>query len=860
MRIRKHPLLSSFFSTFLLGFAVISQPAAAQTTAPNEWTWMGGSSTVPASCSAPSACGGTGWYGILQTPAAANVPGRRGSAVSWTDSKGNLWLFGGWGFDSAGNPGYLNDLWEFSPSTAEWTWMGGSSTIAACSNGDGCGPSGVYGTLGTPAAANTPGGRENAAGWTDDAGNLWLFGGLGFAADGTYGFLNDLWKFNPATNQWTWLGGSDSVSCVACGPAGQYGTLGIPAAGNVPGGRAAPTAWTDHNGNFWIFGGIGEDARPVQCILNDFWEFTPSTSEWAWMGGDNLCFYFMTGYPGVYGTVGVPAPGNIPWSLEYPSGWTDSNGNLWLFAGIGEDTTATGYYLNDMWEYLPSIKQWEWTSANSIGGGGPGIGIYGTMGVASPGNIPGERDLSASWTDSNGNFWLLGGEGVVDASYAVGSLNDLWEFKPSLNEWAWMGGSNAFICLEASSGICVSRGQPGVYGALGTPAPGNVPGGRSDAATWTDKNGNLWLFGGDGDDAQGVDRSLNDLWQYSLTGSPTVPPPSPAAPPEISLAAGTYNSPQTLTISDQTPGATIYYTTNGTSPNSSSPVYQGQIAVPSSEIVESIAVASDYALSAVAAAAYTISLPQAATPTFSVPAGTYTTAQSVTISDATAGAAVYYTTDGKTTPTTSSSQYTGAIAVSATETIQAIAAATNYTDSAVASATYTINLPPDFSVGASPASMTVKAGQSGTTTVTVTPVNGFNAAVSFSCSGLPTGVYCGFSPPTVTPSGGAASTTLTVSTSPSTASIRRGPRGLFPEAVLAAALCWFGWKRRRLPMLGLLIASVIALGLVNGCGGGGSSGGGSGGGGSSQPQTYSITVAGTSGSLSRSTTFSLTVD
>jgi hypothetical protein len=85
----------------------------------------------------------------------------------------------------------------------------------------------------------------------------------------------------------------------------------------------------------------------------------------------------------------------------------------------------------------------------------------------------------------------------------------------------------------------------------------------------------------------------------------------------------------------------------------------------------------------------TVNLPQAAAPTFSPAGGTYTAAQSVVISTTTSGASIYYTTDGSA-PTTSSTKYTSSIAVSATETIKAIAAETGYTASTVASATYTI--------------------------------------------------------------------------------------------------------------------------------------------------------------------------
>ena len=166
--------------------------------------------------------------------------------------------------------------------------------------------------------------------------------------------------------------------------------------------------------------------------------------------------------------------------------------------------------------------------------------------------------------------------------------------------------------------------------------------------------------------------------------------PPGAATPSFSPAAGTYSSAQTVTISDATSGATIYYTTNGTSPTTSSAVYSGPITVSSSETVEAIATASGFSTSAVASAAYTISMPTAATPTFSPAAGTYTSAQTVTISDTTSGAKIYFTTNG-TTPTTSSTLYSGPITVSASESIEAIAAATGYTTSAVATAAYTIS-------------------------------------------------------------------------------------------------------------------------------------------------------------------------
>jgi hypothetical protein len=158
--------------------------------------------------------------------------------------------------------------------------------------------------------------------------------------------------------------------------------------------------------------------------------------------------------------------------------------------------------------------------------------------------------------------------------------------------------------------------------------------------------------------------------------------------PTFSPAAGTYTTSQSVTISDATSGTTIYYTTNGTTPTTSSTKYTGAITVSATETIKALAVETGYSNSAVATAAYTIT-PALPAPTFSPAAGTYTTSQSVTINDATAGTTIYYTTNG-TTPTTSSTKYTGAITVSATETIKALAVETGYSNSAVATAAYTI--------------------------------------------------------------------------------------------------------------------------------------------------------------------------
>ena len=101
--------------------------------------------------------------------------------------------------------GTLGDLWEYKPSTGEWTWQGGPDTEA-----DPTTAQGVYGTQGQPAASNLPGPRSSAMTWTDASGNFWMFGGFGYDSIGIFGDLNDLWEI--ASHQASGRGKADATS------------------------------------------------------------------------------------------------------------------------------------------------------------------------------------------------------------------------------------------------------------------------------------------------------------------------------------------------------------------------------------------------------------------------------------------------------------------------------------------------------------------------------------------------------------------------------------------------------------------------------------------------------------------------
>jgi len=164
------------------------------------------------------------------------------------------------------------------------------------------------------------------------------------------------------------------------------------------------------------------------------------------------------------------------------------------------------------------------------------------------------------------------------------------------------------------------------------------------------------------------------------------------ATPTITPASGVYNAAQTVTISDATPGAVIYYTTNDTAPTTKSAVYTGPFTISSaSDDVKAIAQAPGYAVSAQGFNYYTIKYP-IATPVASPAAGAYATIQTVTLTDATPGASIYYTLNGSY-PSTSSTLYTGPITVTGSTLVEAIASAPNYVTTSDLVAQYTITAP-----------------------------------------------------------------------------------------------------------------------------------------------------------------------
>ncbi len=174
-------------------------------------------------------------------------------------------------------------------------------------------------------------------------------------------------------------------------------------------------------------------------------------------------------------------------------------------------------------------------------------------------------------------------------------------------------------------------------------------------------------------------------------------PPATVATPVFSPVAGTYSGCVDVSMSTSTGGAAIRYTLDGTDPVSTSTLYASAIRLTTSKTVKARAFLSGATDSAAASAVYVVNAATVATPVITPAGGTFTSGTDATITCSTAGAAIRYTTDGST-PTATSPLYTGAISLTANTTLKARAFRECWTDSAVASALFTINIPSTVSV------------------------------------------------------------------------------------------------------------------------------------------------------------------
>jgi hypothetical protein len=350
-----------------------------------QWTWIKGSGGLPDQIPV---------YGINGVADISNSPGERATSASWSDNQSNLWLFGGIGYQGPGLGGCYHDLWKYNISSNMWTWMKGDSTFGYERT------NAHYGIKGIEDTNNIPSYTINMdITWTDNSGDLWMVdemgclwrysvqsnnwcwmngdtigyvnfgqqfipsptttpgatsydfthwkdsdGNIWYLYSGGSDYTNELFKYYPSTNMWTWIWGDTTWETVnvhygdtICNfdPVDEKEEI-------TPWPRRETNAcWIDVCDNLWVFGGTGGGGG----IINDLVYYNTNRNIWVRAGFDTTVNSI-----GHYGTMGVSNPNNCPPNRADGLSFKDTDGNLWLFGGVGAPFPYYNYY-EDMWRF-----------------------------------------------------------------------------------------------------------------------------------------------------------------------------------------------------------------------------------------------------------------------------------------------------------------------------------------------------------------------------------------------------------------------------------------------------------------------------------------------------------------------------
>lgn len=381
-----------------------------------DWIWRFNPSTNNWACmKASNYIGSLGDYGVLGVPDIDNYPSARIAAGFWKDSSGMIWMFGG-----TNNLGAYNDMWKYDMNTNMWTWVKGPDTWDVAGN---------YGILGVPATSNNPPPRGESASWVDKNNDLWLFGGYWLNTSIGWEYYNDLWRYNIATNIWTWMGGSQNVN-----QDGNNGSQGIPNTANIPRSRSCNCSWTDTAGNFYLFGGT--TFWPSTYLFDDVWKYNPSIEEWTWLSGldttnshgslDQYCQYNSQ---------------NLPISRTQSSCIKLNDDEVLMLGGYVKWGSAS--ITRDVWKYRISTNEWKiiWGDSLHVAGN------FGTQGIYSPTNDPRSRVGASFWKENEDTIWIYGGD--YNAYY--NSEADLWRY--TLDSNCMVSTNSNVIITENSEAI-----------------------------------------------------------------------------------------------------------------------------------------------------------------------------------------------------------------------------------------------------------------------------------------------------------------------------------------------------------------------------------------------------------------------
>jgi gliding motility-associated-like protein len=441
----------------------IGQKVSAQS---GQWVWMHGDSNAIA----------YGNYGTKGVASPTNTPPARYQAAYWQDNNGDFWIFGGVIIDTLIPPYVGNDLWKFSPITKMWTWMSGAKLNTNLG--------GNVGAIGIPSVNNYPRARGFGANcWTDNNNNLWLYAG-----STPNGPNDELWKYNIATNEWTLVRTSPFTFNVKP----SYGTLGVASPTNNPGSmEEIKSGYITADNKLWMFGGYHNyfDGTPP-LSSQELWSYDISTDQWTWEKGSQNA----SNVAGTYGSLGIGNPSNEPPPRASYTKWKDRDDNFYVFSGLLNFSSGTVF--NDVWKFDQNSKNWIWISGkNTINDSGTNAN-YCEKNIA---DIPQSRfeNQTVSTKGCNRSFWNFGG---LPRLSGVDCLNDLWLFNDSALTWTRVSGS-------------VGVNDTGNYGIKGIISNSNKIPAKAGVHIWTDKNSNLWIFGGITNKGGNAYYS-NDMWMY----------------------------------------------------------------------------------------------------------------------------------------------------------------------------------------------------------------------------------------------------------------------------------------------------------------------------------------------------------
>lgn len=319
-----------------------------------------------------------------------NNPGRRKIGANWIDNDGNLWLFSGEGF---------SDLWRYNTSTDRWTFISGSLE-------DG---SGMYVDKGASSTISYPSARSRTViSFIDNNNDIILFRGNN---------SNDLWKYNIAQNEWTWVSGINPVD-VSFSVTEFISNDGTELDKNTPAGNNGYSIfWTNENNDYFLLEGNG--TRNIYQI----WKFEQSSGYW-------LSEKKIAGFPN-HSVFGVEDVSTEPTKHSNSYHWIHEN-YLYIFGG-----QATGFgidYTNVLYKLNLENYNWTWLKGvtkidkDSIGTNFDQIPLQKNPGfvhgIGNPHelNLPSRRSNGISWIEGN-KLYLGYGKARIQYLYDIWALD-----------------------------------------------------------------------------------------------------------------------------------------------------------------------------------------------------------------------------------------------------------------------------------------------------------------------------------------------------------------------------------------------------------------------------------------------------